>query len=79
MKTIDLEEVKNAVAKLHGYKNWKDVTPHYALSLIDEVAEQYAKQRCDEQIKACADEIKDNISGFGNAILSTPNVVTIDL
>lgn len=73
MKTI--EEIKNEIAVKHGYKDYNHAYMNMrsiAISeFIDEVAEQYAKQRCDEQIDKCFE-----FSGNQPFIRNTPNVVT---
>lgn len=80
MKTI--EEIKNEVAKNLGFD------PDYDAELmIDECMQEYAKQCCDQQIVACAENSKlkpvPNCTYKGilkiidqDSILNTPNVVT---
>jgi len=86
METINLEQIKNQVAKKHGFKAWKDVGVIYRYIYTDEIAEYYAQQCCDEQIKACcenakihedwnADYTQCNYYVDEDSILSTPNVV----
>lgn len=88
----NLEEIKEGVAIKHGFKNWFSLTNHCWQNLQfkrlhdceDEVAEEYAKQCCDEQIKACAEKAQDEAtSSYAgeiivevDSILNTPNVVT---
>lgn len=87
MKSI--EQIKNEVAVKNGYADWLDLMTQYKLELkisysrlnlyIDEVADKYAKQCCEEQIKACAESFDkdDSLDKCSmSAILNTPNVVT---
>lgn len=84
MKTIDIEEIKNKIAERNGYgKYFGALSLDNQCILLDEVAEEYAKQCCDLQIKACAEKIMlSNIindrslkhTPESKAILSTPNV-----
>lgn len=95
MKT--LEEIKNKVAVNAGYENWINimfyhnsgmVISSYQFSLIiNQVAEEYARQCCTEQIKACENNelIKsfcelefetDKYRFIKEYIKNTPNVVT---
>lgn len=75
MKTIDLEEIKNQVAVKYGYKDWEWFPFEERGRRVDEVATEYAKQCCDEQIKACAEGI-ENLEYPKEHVLSTSNVVT---
>ena len=82
MKTI--EEIKNEVAVKHGYKNWHDadLCTSYDQSdaLVTEAMQEYAKQCCDEQIKACAENSsstnpKDYLLGnMKSNVLKTQNI-----
>ena len=84
MKTI--EEIKNEVAVKHGYKDWRDadLCTSYDQSdaLVSEAMQEYAKQRCDEQILQCAEVLKKGTPNKlmnGNLkeyVIQTPNVVT---
>lgn len=83
MKTI--EEIKNEVALKHGYDNWPDLICQMLhvgwrmtafLKYENEAIQEYAKQCCDEQIKACAekyDNSNDELDYY-QVIISTPNV-----
>jgi len=82
-----LEEIKNEVAVKHGYKDWHDadLCTSYDQSdaLVSEAMQEYAKQLCDEQIIACAEQFVDTTMDMNipygeirDNILNTPNVVT---
>jgi len=89
MKTI--EEIKNEVAVKHGCTNWIilvrkvncGISYTDFINIENEVATKYAKQCCDEQIKACAEnvairdeELNPSYELAEFSILNTPNVVT---
>jgi len=79
---IYLEEIKDKVAKDKGYKNWSWMPFNERNYNFDEVATEYSKQCCDEQIKACAENVNYSCEHCGfehkdsEKILNTPNVVT---
>lgn len=92
MKTI--EEIKNEVAVKNRYGKWDDIMFYHngggsSLSaeklsnMVNEVAEEYAKQRCQTQIVNCTINLNidypkgtEKYSDAVNSILETPNVVT---
>lgn len=92
MKTIDIDEILNDIAIKNGYESFMDAARigniHYVPLIAKEAAQEYAKQCCDEQIKACAENAtayavysSDDDGTYDgvvskNSILSTPNVVT---
>lgn len=97
MKTI--EEIKDKIAHQHGYKDFMDVLKSFDCAkstytevnfIINEAIQEYAKQCCEEQKKACwknADVHYDESGMMDNyirtdcvavdkdSILNTPNVV----
>lgn len=88
----NLEEIKLQIAVENGFKNWFSATNHCWQNLMfqrvheleDLAMREYAKQCCDEQIKACAEKAQDEAtSSYAgeiivevDSILNTPNVVT---
>lgn len=86
-----IEEIKNSVAVKYGFENFNRFANNCIdidlfNDIINEVAEQYAKQCCDEQIKACSESatanvVYDSFDGTYDAVVSkksivnTPNVV----
>jgi len=89
MKTIDLEEIKDEISKQYFGSNWDNLFDYEKAFLIDYVSIEFAKQCCDEQIKACwknsdihFDEagMMDNyirtdcVAVDKESILSTPNI-----
>lgn len=81
MKTI--EEIKHRIAVEKGYEKWQLAIDSLSRKLMfstviemeNEAMQEYAKQCCDEQIKACYNQTSE-IGGV-KVILSTPNVVTL--
>lgn len=81
-------EIKDQIAQQHGYKDFLDVLKSFDCAkstyaevnfIINESMQEYAKQCCDEQIKACGSRwlntpSEDSYSPY-DIILSTPNVV----
>lgn len=82
MKTIDLEEIKNQVAEGLGYgKYWVSLSLDEKALLTDAVAEEYAKQCCEEQKIQCSNDVEifnecddPSYKTAEESILSTPNV-----
>jgi len=86
---IDLEKIKNEVAVKHGYKSFQkllysfykdsDTISLEVQKVVNEVATEYARQMCDEQINVCAQEYVKPYEGMQRervlVILNTPNVV----
>jgi len=96
---IDLEKIKNEVSAKHGFESFEQVrtcidvgtlTANTTEDILNEVATEYAKQWCDEQIKACYNnsDVHFDESGMMDgyiridcvavdkaSILNTPNVV----
>ena len=81
---IDLEKIKNEVAVKHGYNMWLDILGVFSTStdisylqlieLENQVATEYARQMCHNQIISCANEVIDE-DYFYEVVLNTPNVV----
>jgi len=82
---IDLEKIKNEVAVKHGYNMWLDILGIFSTStdisylqlieLENEVATEYARQMCDEQIHACSIAVNSERLMAQRLVQSTPNVV----
>lgn len=87
MKTI--EQIADVAAQKRGYRSIDMLLvshkPYDAWQVIKEVSDEHAKQCCDEQIKACAENAKEKVIPGGtykgpfkmidkDSILSTPNV-----
>lgn len=71
MKTIEEIAIECASKSGHSYTDVENFKPH---NWVLEAMHQYAKQCCEEQIKACAEDAHLFIMNK-QAILSTPNVV----
>lgn len=78
MNTI--EEIKNQVAVKLAYINWSNLQRDYCRSPIDEIiqeiAQEYAKQMCEKQREACDENFRKwNPKISTDDILLTPNVL----
>lgn len=80
---MNIEEIKHKVARQKGFQSWRNLYVVLSSSRDDkffeyenEVAEEYAKQCCDEQKIACASNATANFNAEVDkeSILSTPNV-----
>lgn len=88
----NIEEIKNEVAVKHGYVDFKHIKgcillgkidPSFVEYILNEIAEEYAKQCCQTQIVNCTINLNvdypkgtEKYSDAVNSILNTPNVVT---
>lgn len=75
MKTI--EEIKNEISVKYGYHSFSDALEMSVCDIgemVNELAETYAKQCCDEQIKAC---VKFSAEHPYDYIKNTPNVLKV--
>jgi hypothetical protein len=84
MKPFD--HYKDEIARKYGFKDYEEVSiSPVMMDILEEAAEAYAKDACEEQKQACASKARTFKSGNSGSwldaainkesILSTPNVI----